>query len=504
MKILETAKLTEAGTTKAQGRMQIVCLTPGWGSSGYYSPAVCEAAAPLVAAGTQMFLDHPSESQRHDRPERSVRDIAAVVTEDAHWDADEQAIVTECQVVGAYRDLIEDLAPFIGLSITGSAVDVVEGEAEGKRGRIIEGLAAIDSVDFVTRAGRGGRVAQILESARGSGSQVADLTEAKYDADQLSKMLGKGQAIKNADGDPSYPIGDVEDLKKAIKAVGRGGADHDKIRAYIRRRAKALGELDLIPDDWTSKKTSEAATANDTAAALRDALLDAYGDDKTYVWVRDHDDTTVWFDIETSSDDERGTYGQTYDISDPDGDQVLVVTLTGDRTEVRQVTTYVPASRPDGTTSTTGTATQESKEDTMPKIEIEEAEHNGLVEKAGRVDTLTSERDTAVAELARRDRVDEARRVIAAADVQFSPLEERGLLADLPLKDADGGQALDVEAFTAAVKESADAVRESRGVRSNVTGFGNTDDHDNTSGGDQVTESAPTRTPWGRDIQKGA
>lgn len=140
----------------------------------------------------------------------------------------------------------------------------------------------------------------------------------------------------------------------------------------------------------------------------------------------------------------------------------------------------------------------------MPKIEIEEAEHNGLVEKAGRVDTLTSERDTAVAELARRDRVDEARRVIAAADVQFSPLEERGLLADLPLKDADGGQALDVEAFTAAVKESADAVRESRGVRSNVTGFGNTDDHDNTSGGDQVTESAPTRTPWGRDIQKGA
>jgi hypothetical protein len=64
--------------------------------------------------------------------------------------------------------------------------------------------------------------------------------------------------MKNADGDPSYPIGDVEDLENAIHAVGRGKGDHDAIRSYIKGRAKALGKTDLIPDGWdTSSKAVE-------------------------------------------------------------------------------------------------------------------------------------------------------------------------------------------------------------------------------------------------------
>lgn len=84
--------------------------------------------------------------------------------------------------------------------------------------------------------------------------------EAKYSAEQLRDMLAKGHAIRNDQGEPSYPIGDEEDLRKAIRAVGRGGAPHNKIRAYIIRRAKALGRSDLIPDNWTSTgETKEAA-----------------------------------------------------------------------------------------------------------------------------------------------------------------------------------------------------------------------------------------------------
>lgn len=75
---------------------------------------------------------------------------------------------------------------------------------------------------------------------------------AKYDADELKALGAKGQAFKNADGSFSYPIADEEDLKNAIRAVGRGNADHNSIRAYIIKRAKALGAESQIPDNWSA------------------------------------------------------------------------------------------------------------------------------------------------------------------------------------------------------------------------------------------------------------
>lgn len=75
---------------------------------------------------------------------------------------------------------------------------------------------------------------------------------AKYTAAQLRQLLKEGKAIANADGEPSFPIDDTEDLHHAIRAVGRGGADHDRIRAYIIKRAKQMGQSDAIPDDWAS------------------------------------------------------------------------------------------------------------------------------------------------------------------------------------------------------------------------------------------------------------
>ncbi|MFE4867725.1 DUF4258 domain-containing protein [Streptomyces sp. NPDC056682] len=71
-----------------------------------------------------------------------------------------------------------------------------------------------------------------------------------YTAGQKRDALANGQAMKNAAGDPSYPIKSKSDLRKAIRAVGRGGADQDKIRAHIVARAQALGLSSMIPDNW--------------------------------------------------------------------------------------------------------------------------------------------------------------------------------------------------------------------------------------------------------------
>ena len=69
---------------------------------------------------------------------------------------------------------------------------------------------------------------------------------AKYSQDDRDEMAKSGDAMH----DGSYPIKDEEDLKNAIRAVGRGGASHDLIRKHIIARAKALELSNLIPENW--------------------------------------------------------------------------------------------------------------------------------------------------------------------------------------------------------------------------------------------------------------
>lgn len=53
--------------------------------------------------------------------------------------------------------------------------------------------------------------------------------------------------------DGSFPIKNTQDLKNAIRAVGRA-KDPAKAKAHIKARAKALGDESLIPDTWKAEK----------------------------------------------------------------------------------------------------------------------------------------------------------------------------------------------------------------------------------------------------------
>lgn len=109
-----------------------------------------------------------------------------------------------------------------------------------------------------------------LDSANAKSYDIQ--VKAKYTAEQLRAMLADGQAIANPNGDPSYPIGDRADLQNAIHAVGRGAGDHSKIQAYIIRRARALGAMDLIPDTWAKSFTVKAPEIGSDAAQLAQAV----------------------------------------------------------------------------------------------------------------------------------------------------------------------------------------------------------------------------------------
>ena len=155
--------------------MEITLITPGWGSSGYYSAAMLEQAAAdkVFPRGTQQHIDH----SKADDPVGSVSTLAAALQEDARWepdwvDPDEPGaepgrLVAESRVYSLWREHLNDVKEVIGASIA-AAAEVSIGEAGGRRGRIVEKLypGPLNRVDFVTKAGRGGRISEVLESAK--------------------------------------------------------------------------------------------------------------------------------------------------------------------------------------------------------------------------------------------------------------------------------------------------------------------------------------------------
>ncbi|MFZ1361341.1 MAG: hypothetical protein WAS05_00190 [Candidatus Nanopelagicales bacterium] len=155
--------LVEA-TAKATGSrtIEVTIITPGAGSSAVYPAEVLEQAAKdrIFAEGTHMHIDHPTESERYEKPERTVQTLAAVLTEDARWDG--TRLVANARLFDAYADDLLDKQDEIGVSINAFA----EAEA-GKPGEpvTVTKFTGVESIDFVTHAGRGGYF-RLVESNR--------------------------------------------------------------------------------------------------------------------------------------------------------------------------------------------------------------------------------------------------------------------------------------------------------------------------------------------------
>lgn len=155
-------------------RTEITLITPGWGSSGYYSAAVLEQAAKdrVFPVKTQQHIDHEK-----DGGVGSVGTLAAALAEDARWepdwvdpdnpDSEPGRLVAENRVFSHKREMLAEIKDVIGTSIAASA-EISYGEAEGRKGQIIERLypAPTNRVDYVTVAGRGGRISEVLEAAK--------------------------------------------------------------------------------------------------------------------------------------------------------------------------------------------------------------------------------------------------------------------------------------------------------------------------------------------------
>lgn len=73
-------------------------------------------------------------------------------------------------------------------------------------------------------------------------------------------LAEKGEAMPNG----KYPIRNKQDLHDAIKLVGASNMPESEVKAWIKKRAKALGLESELPDSWDDKKKDDVEKTMDT------------------------------------------------------------------------------------------------------------------------------------------------------------------------------------------------------------------------------------------------
>jgi hypothetical protein len=175
----------------ADGTMRIKLIRDGWGSSAYYPEEVLKRDGPKVfPKGTKMYADHPGVMDEKNRPERSIKDIAAVTTTDAAWENDPKGgrgLYANAKVMDDWRAPIEARAAHIGTSIRAMGMGS-QGEREGRTGTILEKFTSGKSVDFVTEAGADGKIISLAESARSRATEEDGMADEKELAEARTKL----------------------------------------------------------------------------------------------------------------------------------------------------------------------------------------------------------------------------------------------------------------------------------------------------------------------------
>jgi len=216
---------------RGDGVIPVKIISPGWGSSGYYSKDLLRRdGAKVFGRGTQMFWDHPTPTEESERPEGSLRNLAGELVSDARYEdgAAGPGLYADAKIFSRFRDSVRELAPHIGVSIRGKG-KAKTGEIEGRKGPVIQEIVAAHSVDFVTMPGAGGQILSLFEAAReqtSTGGQ--DMEELKELQEAHKKLEGELAETEKAKADLEALVNKLREaalLREAVDFVSERLAD---------------------------------------------------------------------------------------------------------------------------------------------------------------------------------------------------------------------------------------------------------------------------------------
>lgn len=438
--------LTEDGTlgrvaeAKSDGSYKIVVISPGMGSSGWYSQEVLEAAAKAKVwpKGTHVYFDHPTATEDEERPARSVKDLAAVLTEDANWNG--SALVASIKPAGLGKTVLENdtFRSAVGVSVRAAAEGEV-GEVAGQPTWIVNEIfpGTFNSVDLVTHAGRGG---MILESARAA--QVAEAGE--LDSDRRDKFRN---AVRDKYAEDGVDVW-VEDYDDTTVYWDRWGGDDPGTFSQTYTETDDGVELTGDPVEVRVKRTYVPVNEAERAPELtREAAVKAIREARNVgQWMESRIHLSFTCTADDMFGDGRLTREERISLSNGIGAALdaftAVVAEKAPQLYQRDLWTdpdarvmaaesanpNVPRLAPGQPTTT--------RENTMPdnegaKTAIEESQRRELEEKAGRVDIAEAK---LASETARADTAEQALAVSEARDYarDFGTKRVKDSNGDLP------------------------------------------------------------------------
>ena len=249
-----TAVPTKTGT----GRWKAVLITPGQGSSGFYSESVLKEYGPVAfRKGAKSFVTH----NRLENGEPDPFSMWGVLTEDAHYE-DGVGLVGEIEVLPSWRARVEEVAPHVALSV------YVSGEKDESDNIVALYEDAQNGVDMVVYPGRPGSslVEQMLESAR-SDSDGLGVTSAHKEGKEL--VMEKDVEDRfNAITDILNRL--VSDKKAAEAEAIQAEADEKAVEARLDAYDAAVDAIEAadLPADAAKSLREQARKGVDVAPLI--------------------------------------------------------------------------------------------------------------------------------------------------------------------------------------------------------------------------------------------
>jgi hypothetical protein len=158
----EATAITEAAYDKTSGKLKITVIRPGFNTSkSRFYPATTLKRDHKIFEGAKMFKNHQTVAESKARPEGSVDDWVADITETSI--APDGSIVGVAQVHDApFKEKLAGLQEAgllssMGISIRAAGLQQ-EAEVQGTKTMWVESFKVAKSVDFVTFPGAGGKV----------------------------------------------------------------------------------------------------------------------------------------------------------------------------------------------------------------------------------------------------------------------------------------------------------------------------------------------------------
>ena len=220
-------------------RLDAVLIEPGWGNdtdNHYYPREMLERDAEVFVGAKMYATDHRQHEKSTESWVSTIKKISGFTDSGApigRISIHKEWFAKDILALNA-DDLLEKMESSI---LAGGTAK--KGEVDGKKGRIVESITEVDSVDWVTRAGAGGRALALAETEGGSMDEIEtevveeeEIEEVAISEDEepetpapeplsdekVTERLGETNLPKASKARLSVEYADEDALEEAVKA----------------------------------------------------------------------------------------------------------------------------------------------------------------------------------------------------------------------------------------------------------------------------------------------